>query len=212
MGACFVDENTGWAVGEKTTILYTSDGGERWEIQFQEQEYILKSVSFCDSRNGWAVGEYGFVYHTENAGANWTQQCGGFGFSEETGDLVAGNILFSVVAVSPKIAWAVGIDGYVANTIDGGINWQTVEKGIPKTHLFGIAVSGGDIVVCGNSYILASADGGNTFNFANTTPDISYGWFYGVARKENAGFVSVGKEGWIYLTDNNALSWRLAEK
>ncbi len=212
MGIHFVNPQAGWAVGERTHILFTGDGGKTWKVQFKDEDYILKAVSFCDAKNGWAAGEYGLVYHTDDGGATWTKQLGGFGVSEETGDLVAGNILFSIRAIDPKTAWAVGIDGYVTKTVDGGKTWQAVEKGIPKTHLFGVTQGGGGMVVGGTSCILTSVDGGNTFKDAKTQPPVNYGWLYGVASRGKAGFVAVGKDGWIYLADNDALSWRLAER
>ncbi len=91
MGVCFVNAQQGWAVGERTNILHTTDGGKTWTVQFKSDDYILKSVSFANDRTGWAAGEYGLIYYTENGGTTWTKQPAG-SFSEETGDLVGGNI------------------------------------------------------------------------------------------------------------------------
>ncbi len=61
-----------------------------------------------------------------------------FEISEKTGDVEGGNFLFDVVAIDPQTAWAVGIDGYVIKTVNGGKTWQEVSTGAPKTQLFGI--------------------------------------------------------------------------
>jgi photosystem II stability/assembly factor-like uncharacterized protein len=212
MGVHFADGRKGWAVGERTHILHTADGGKTWKVQFKDEDYILKSISFCDGRNGWAAGEYGLIYHTADGGATWSKQAGGLSFSEETGDLIAGNILFDVVAINPKEAWVVGIDGYVAKTTDGGITWQQVKKGIPKVHLFGVARSEGKIVTVGNAYVLISGDDGSTFRAAQADPETTYGYLYAVSPRCKAGFVAVGKGGWIYLADNKALVWRLTKQ
>lgn len=213
MGVYFVNAQNGWAVGERTNILHTADGGKTWRVQFQGEDYILKSISFCDDRTGWAVGEYGLIYHTVDGGTAWVKQAGGLSFSEDTGDLVAGNILFNVIAVNPQTAWAVGIDGYVTKTTDGGASWQRLEKGIPKVHLFGIARSSGGnvIVVGGDAFLLTSRDGGNTFEAAKTRPPVTYGYIYGIAPVGKTGFVAVGKGGWIYLSDDKVTIWHLAE-
>jgi photosystem II stability/assembly factor-like uncharacterized protein len=212
MGVHFANSQKGWAVGERTNILNTTDGGKTWKVQFKDQDYILKSVSFANDRDGWAVGEYGLIYHTDNGGATWTKQAGGFGFSEETGELLTGNILFNVVAVDSRTAWAVGIDGYVTKTADGGKTWQVVEKGVPKTHLFGVAHGGANIIIGGRAFLSASTDGAGTFKAAKAEPGVAYGWIYGIAPRGKTGFVAVGKGGWIYLTDSKADLWRLAGK
>jgi photosystem II stability/assembly factor-like uncharacterized protein len=210
MGVHFATPLKGWAVGERTTILNTTDAGKTWQVQFKDEDYILKAISFCDDRTGWAVGEYGLIYHTED-GSRWTKQGGGFGISEETGDIEAGNILFSVVAVSPKIALAVGIDGYITKTSDGGATWITIGKNVPKVHLFGLAQGDQKIIIGGTSLLKSSFDGGTTFNKPEVQPEITYGWIYAIAPRGKAGFTAVGKGGWIYTTDKNALAWRLSE-
>jgi photosystem II stability/assembly factor-like uncharacterized protein len=201
MGVHFANAQKGWAVGERTHILYTADGGKTWQVQFKDEDYILKSVSFCDEKNGWAVGEYGLIYHTTDGGTTWKKQAGGFSISLETDDLIAGNILFSVATVNPKTAWAVGIDGYVTKTTDGGATWTQIEKGVPKTHLFGIASSGGTIVIGGKALLLVGSDGGASFKAPAIEPPVTYGYVYGITPRGNKGFVAVGKEGWIYVSD-----------
>ena len=209
MGLCFVDDQKGWAVTEWTTILYTEDGGQNWQVQFSEADYILKRVSFCDPLNGWVAGEYGYIYHTSDGGQTWEHQAGYFGLSDKIFELVGENTLFDIFAIDPMTAWAVGIDGYVTKTIDGGKTWQKVEGNFPATQLFGvISDRQGDIVICGNRSLYTSSDGGMGFTAAKCEPPIIYGWLYGLAQRGQKGFVAVGKEGWIYLGDAKAGVWK----
>jgi hypothetical protein len=209
LGVHFVNTQKGWIVTERTTILHTADGGKTWKVQFKDEDYLLKSVSFCDEKNGWVAGEYGLIYHTTDGGTTWTKQAGGFGFSEKTGDLVAGNILFTIITVNPKTAWAVGIDGYVTKTIDGGATWTQIEKGIPKVHLFGITSGGGNIVIGGKALLLIGSDGGAGFKAPTAIePPITYGYIYRITPRGNKGFVAVGKEGWIYVSDPQGTTWQ----
>jgi len=211
MGVQFINSQRGWIVGERTTILYTEDGGQSWQVQFKDQDFILKRVSFCDEHNGWAVGEFGFIYHTEDGGKTWRKQAGEFRFSKETGEMVGGNSLFDVVAVDPRTAWVVGIDGYAARTVDGGRTWQQVKNGIPKSHLFGVTSdSRGTIIIGGNALLLKSGDGGKSFVGTEVEPPITYGWIYGIVPRGEEGFVAVGKGGLIYLGDKMGTSWQLA--
>jgi len=207
MGVHFANSQKGWIIGERTTILYTEDGGQTWQVQFKDKDFILKRVSFCDERNGWAVGEFGYIYHTVDGGKTWRRQAGEFKFSEETGEMEGGNFLFDVVAINPHTAWVVGIDGYMAKTLDGGSTWQKVTNGIPKTHLFGISSDKQTtILVGGNALLLASSDSGRSFSNVKMEPQITYGWIYAIVPR-GGGFVAVGKGGWIYLADKLGTSW-----
>jgi photosystem II stability/assembly factor-like uncharacterized protein len=209
MGVHFANSQKGWIVGERTTILYTEDGGQTWQVQFKDKDFILKRVSFCDEHNGWAVGEFGFIYHTDNGGKTWQQQAGEFKFSEETGEMEGGNFLFDVLAINPRTAWVVGIDGYVAKTVDGGATWQKVTNGIPKTQIFGISSDKQNTILFGgNALLLVSSDSGKSFSNVKMEPRVTYGWIYGISLRGNVGFVAVGKGGWIYLSDKLGASWQ----
>jgi photosystem II stability/assembly factor-like uncharacterized protein len=210
MKVYFVTPLKGWIVGERTHILSTVDGGKTWNIQFKDEDFILKSISFCDPLHGWAVGEYGFIYHTKNGGANWKKQAGHFDISEETGAVEGGNFLFDITAVDPQTAWAVGIDGYVIRTLDGGKTWKEVKTDAPKTQLFCVASNqGGTVLIGGNGTILISMDDGKTWKNPKFEPPIIYGWLYGLARRGSSEFVTVGWDGSIYLSEggNPLSSW-----
>lgn len=211
MGISFATKDQGWIVTERTNILHTEDGGKTWAVQFKDQDFILKSVSFCDERNGWAVGEYGFVYHTADGGKTWAHQAGEFGFSEETGEVVGGHYLFDIVAVNPKTAWVVGIDGHVAKTVDAGKTWRKQMTGVPKTHLFGVSVGEKGVLIAGDGVLLRTTDGGATWQEVKVEPSIRYGWLYRIGKRGKEGFVAVGEAGWIYGADTGAGEWRRAE-
>lgn len=213
MGVHFVDAEKGWAVGERTTILHTADGGKTWQIQFSGEDYYLKRVSFCDDQNGWAVGEFGYTYHTVDGGANWVHQAGFFGISDETGRIEGDIFRFDVLAVDPMTAWVVGIDGYIRKTLDGGETWQapTQAGSVPGQQIFAIASAQDRVYIGGNRLLLASSDGGQTFNEPDVQPPVKYGWIYDIGPRGNAGLVAVGKGGWIYLSDAAGNSWQRSE-
>ncbi|MFH0730401.1 MAG: YCF48-related protein [Pseudomonadota bacterium] len=206
----FTDKDTGWIVTEKTHILHTKDGGENWALQFKDDDYLLKSVSFCDEKNGWAAGEYGIVYHTEDGGETWVKQAGGLAFSEETGEILAGSIIFGVFALNPTSAWVVGIDGYAAKTDDAGKNWERISEGIPKRHLF--CVSGdksGNLFIGGKGVFLVSFDNGQSWQSSKFDPSIIYSWIYNVTHQKKEEYVAVGKGGAIYASSgtNSQMVW-----
>jgi photosystem II stability/assembly factor-like uncharacterized protein len=203
----FESSSKGWIVTEKTHILSTDDGGRNWGIQFKDEDYILKGISFCDPLHGWAVGEYGHIYATSNGGTTWKKQAGKFEISKETGDIEAGSFLFDVVAIDPQTAWAVGIDGYVTKTIDGGKTWKEVVTGSPKTQLFFVGSDKNDkILIGGKGVSLSSSDKGKTWQTPEFNPPITYGWIYEIASRGSSGFVAVGRNGDIYLSTSD--SWK----
>lgn len=212
MGVYFANASEGWIVGERTHILHTKDGGETWEIQFSEEDFILKSISFCDEKHGWAVGEYGYIYHTNNGGETWEHQAGMFEYSDESSEIVGGNFLFDVTAVSPQVAWVVGIEGYIAKTEDGGVTWRQVASGVSKRHLFGVSADGkGGVLIVGKTELLVSKDGGDNFKHAKFDPPITYGWLYRITPRGEESYTAVGKQGRIYLSDSNGESWQSTE-
>lgn len=213
MGVHFATPDIGWIVTERTHVLQTLDGGQTWKVQFSDEDFILQDVSFCDELNGWAVGEYGYIYHTDDGGENWEHQAGIFDFSEETGDIIGGNYLFGVAAVDPNTAWAVGIDGYVSMTRDGGETWVQVKHGFPKTHLFGVTADRhGNVVIGGTASLLVSDDSGENFKVVSANPPITYGWLFGFGTRGEEGYVAVGKGQWVYLSGKDLGSWHLAGK
>ena len=204
MDVYFATPLKGWIVSEQTHILFTDDGGKTWRIQFKDEDYILKGISFCDPMHGWAVGEYGYIYYTRDGGANWEKQAGHFKISDSTGDIEGAPFLFDVVATDPKTAWAVGIDGNVTRTNDGGKTWRTIETGVPRTQLFCVGTDKKDtILIGGKGVFLSSNDNGKTWKNPAFSPFITYGWIYGLAKRGSSDFTAVGWKGSIYLSTSN---------
>jgi photosystem II stability/assembly factor-like uncharacterized protein len=133
---CFVNANTGWAVGDphwdqssktyKGTLIKTVDGGDTWTPQDAGVSIIFKGVTFVDADNGWVVGENGTILHTSNGGLNWSQQ------PVATTDEFRG-----VAFTDTNNGWATSIaiigqdwtgqsvwEGSVWHTSNGGISWN----------------------------------------------------------------------------------------
>lgn len=71
----FVNENTGWLVTRNGQIYNTSDGGESWGLQFEDDIY-WRCVGFADELHGWAGNKLGddgkLLYQTNDGGENWS--------------------------------------------------------------------------------------------------------------------------------------------
>jgi photosystem II stability/assembly factor-like uncharacterized protein len=69
---CFIDTNTGWAVGSAGSIIKTTDGGVTWMVQ-SDSGNVLRSCTFIDANNGWIAGENGTILKTTDGGNLWIE-------------------------------------------------------------------------------------------------------------------------------------------
>jgi photosystem II stability/assembly factor-like uncharacterized protein len=60
-----------WVVGDRGTILHSSDDGLTWESQDSATTEDLYAVAFADASTGAAVGRRGTVVVTRDGGATW---------------------------------------------------------------------------------------------------------------------------------------------
>lgn len=136
-----LDEKRGFAVGDRSTLVETKDGGETWEARkvapesageeeenpdllLAMQDPILYDVHFLDESTGWVVGEFGRILRTDDGGATWREQQKTL-MGEETGIVDPMDIptFFGVHPVSAEEAIVTGLEGRIARTTDGGETW-----------------------------------------------------------------------------------------
>ena len=199
MDVYFASPLKGWIVSEQTHILHTQDGGKTWEVQFSDEDYILKSISFHGETHGFAVGEFGHTYRTIDGGKNWDKQAGRAEIND-IGDLEGEPYLFDVAMIDENTAWAVGIEGRVIMTEDGGNTWSSVETGSPNTQLFSISFNQDKaLVIAGKGVCLISENLGQTWRHAVFDPKIDYTWIYAVESLDASHFMTCGEDGGMYV-------------
>ncbi len=73
--AC-VGPETCWVVGDKSTILLTTDGGKTWQVQLggdpEASDDPLTEVFFLDAKNGWAITDRAKILGTRD-GSTWAE-------------------------------------------------------------------------------------------------------------------------------------------
>jgi photosystem II stability/assembly factor-like uncharacterized protein len=148
----FLSENStlGWAAGDKT-IYYTTDGTNWTKTNSTINENIY-SIYFKDKDTGWAVGEK--IFKTYNGGVDWKDTLSSWtgikyasfalgtnngcivGTNGQTAKITGGVIgpvkqqnpgPFNSVWISSEdntIGWAVGDNGKVLKTTNGGTDWN----------------------------------------------------------------------------------------
>ena len=177
-GVDFIDEKTGWAVGDGT-ILHTTDGGETWVHQTSPSASWLRKVIFLNRSEGWIVGFGGTILHTKDGGQKWEKQESGTTYDLEEASFV-----------SSQKGWVVGwslnttpVSGIVLHTSNGGALWQNqTPAGIGR--LFGVAfidslrgwiATGGGSLLDDGGKLYRTLDGGESWEIQVEKPNDSFG-------------------------------------
>ena len=126
MDVHFIDENNGWAVGQHSTMIHTTNGGTTWTIKlpvFHDDpkwaEIPIKSVYFLDMDEGWLLKNV--PYYSKDGGNNWyplAVSYKGSSYLYRSGDYE--NIYFL-----GECGWISSYQlDWFYKTEDGGINWN----------------------------------------------------------------------------------------
>jgi len=125
---CFVNPETGWAVGEYGTVLGTQDGGRTWRhLPRTGTLNDLYSVCFVDERNGWAAGGHETILATRDGGRTWRR----LRVPPLRRPFGAWEGFRAVHFVDLRHGWVVGPHGTMLRTDDGGERWEQGDLGLP---------------------------------------------------------------------------------
>ncbi len=158
-------------------------------------ERTLLGVSFPTPTHGYVVGDQGVILATTDGGESWHEQSSGMapidpscnqGVNGESIESTCTNVLRDVQFVDATTGWAVGSDGIVLHTADGGANW-TRQQLPPLDSISGLGPGPGGtdlraphwedltsvsfpdarsgVVVGPGGTILSTADGGTTWQW-----------------------------------------------
>lgn len=182
--AYFVNAKLGWIVSGAAQIYKTSDGGNSWQLQFNNVAAHLRSVGFIDSLRGWAgnvgLGEFSttdstVLYETADGGQSWLPM------ESFVGPKPRG--LCGMQVVNDSVICAVGrVRGpsFFVRTTDAGKTWMSRDMsayaaGLIDVFFFhpdtGFAVGLTNVSHEQSSgVVLYTSDGGATWEKRYTTP------------------------------------------
>jgi len=127
----FVDDKTGWIVGEFGKILKTTDGGATWteqqgslmggEITNPLDLPTFYGARFVNAQEGIASGIDAHIAHTRDGGAKWA-------FDEVSPDVTMP--LFQPLLFPDGSGWAVGASGTVVRRESPDAPWKAADLGL----------------------------------------------------------------------------------
>jgi photosystem II stability/assembly factor-like uncharacterized protein len=177
-------------------VYSSSDSGNTWSMIFDE--IIFDGIYFLDLVNGYATKSRKY-YKTTDAGLSWHDQT--FFITEKD--------LNGVDFIDEQTGWAVGYDGTILHTTNGGEVWQPQTSG-SNNHLYDVKFWNGNLgyIVADNGGFLYTTNGGvnwtekivredyrfEEMSFVNPTTGWMVGWNWDY-------------EGIVLQTTNGGTSW-----
>jgi photosystem II stability/assembly factor-like uncharacterized protein len=220
---CFATPEIGWIVGLDGRILETGDRGETRKLLATEGERHLFALGCSPGPFAVAVGDWGTI-RVSGGGASWEDRTiaedvvlYGAAISAET-ILVVGErgtilradrreaftrvaspvdrSLFDVTIDPSGRGVAVGLEGVIVVSEDGGLRWRDVKTPVRES-LYGVALEGMRGFAVGELGVtLSTADGGASWTRVEVPLERPIEFLHGVAIREGRG-VAVGAGGAI---------------
>lgn len=207
-GIFFATDDSGWAVGDRGTILYTADRGKSWVRQNSPTSVGLNGIFCVGTDECWIVGNKGTILRTTDRGRNWV--------SETTGTT---NPLLAVHFIDSKVGWAVGLKETVLATADSGWTWKPFSvvglEEDPKLHTaFARETMFRDVHfandksgwIVGHNGIATTNDGGKTWKWTSID-----GTLDGIGSTNGTRVVAVGRMGANWCSDDSGKTWKACQ-
>ncbi len=189
------------AVGERGTILRSTDTGSHWSIipTPRDARATLTGVTFApNSPHGWAVGHDALILSSSDDGQTWQKQFQG-------PDLESS--FLDVLALDAQRVFAIGAYGLCFVTIDGGRTWTPRTIIEDDAHLNRITrAPDGTLYIAGErGTLLRSRDSGESW----TALDAPYeGSFYGVLPLSDGALLAYGLRGHVFRSADDGGTWQ----
>jgi photosystem II stability/assembly factor-like uncharacterized protein len=186
------------AVGERGTILNSSDHGKTWQGLASPVKSTLTAISFApDGRHGWIVGHDALILATTDGGSTWGKQWQGGNLTDS---------FLDVLALDERHVIAVGAFGLCMETTDGGVTWKSRLLLEEDYHLNRLARGPtGTLYLAGeHGTLLRSRDQGASWDAIHSPYD---GSFYGILPLSDRRLLAHGLRGRLYVSDTDGDEW-----
>lgn len=119
----FSQNKLAMAIGESGILLALKDDGKTWKRIISPTRFLLLDGDFTDDFHAAIVGAGGSLFFSEDAGASWNKA------------FVSGDVktkLNNVFFVNKNSGWAVGGEGKIYQTVNGGKSWRGQNSGFTE--------------------------------------------------------------------------------
>lgn len=196
----FIDQNTGWAVGNAGVVLKTANGGTNWFSLntglFNNNTYVL----FVNESTGFITTNNSRIIQTSNGGTNWAVITPGvagitYGVSIRFNSPTQGHILWQ--------------NSDITSTTNAGQTWTVTNPGISlyaNTEFFLNSQSGWyTLTVLNNStsVVQTTNAGSNWYSISTVNNLITNSITFATS---SIGFIA-GDNGAIYKSTNSGVNW-----
>jgi photosystem II stability/assembly factor-like uncharacterized protein len=143
---CFINNKVGYFAGwYNGSIIKTTDGGMTWNSLEVTGDFL--DIYFPSLSTGYTAGLFGSVTKTEDEGVTWRTLT--TGLPKEIN-------LYAMHCVDNNTCYAVGDNGTLIRTTDGGEHWAIQETNTTQK-LNGITCTGRDCYIVGDGGIVLKA-------------------------------------------------------
>ncbi|MDQ3194391.1 MAG: YCF48-related protein, partial [Bacteroidota bacterium] len=196
----FINDATGFCVGESGTVLKTVDEGLTWDNLCKFTDKHLKAIYFGNDKRGYVAGNRGAIFKTTDLGITWTDQThylnldyNDIHFRDDAVGIAAGG--------NPENGRA-----FIYKTTNGGTNWYEAYDSIGSGILNAITfVDNSNWLIAGNNgNILKTNDAGEHWESIN----LCYEDLNSIIFSDPKNGLVSGNDGIIYKTTDGGIVWR----
>ncbi|WP_152223657.1 YCF48-related protein [Pseudomonas sp. SCB32] len=222
------------AVGQRGHILYSDNGGERWQQASVPVSSDLVAVHFPSASQGWAVGHDGVVLHSSDGGVTWERQFDGrqvgpamlrhyqplaqrapdderlatlVGEAQRMTEEGADKPFLDVWFENERVGYIVGAFNLIFRTEDGGRTWTPWMEHTDNPsalNLYAIRPVGDELYIVGEQGLLLKLNHATGRFEARPTP--YSGSFFGILGKPGVALV-YGLRGNVYRSMDGGENW-----
>lgn len=199
-GVTFINKDIGFAVGHDATVIRTKDGGENWDLVYNdtESEMAFMAVYFENENRGFALGAFSFMVETNDGGDTWEERT----LSEGLLDDYHLNKLFADKDGDLYISAEFGV---VYHSADQGRTFNRIQTQYEGSFWGGFGMSDGSVMVFGmRGNAFRSYDKGQTWQKVDTGTDKSIA---GGVQLGSGKIVLVGLQGYVGYSDDGGKSF-----
>lgn len=190
----FIDNNTGFCVGERGTILKTTDSGSTWIKKTSGTSNALFGVAYFNANTFIITGYNGTFLRSTNLGETWSSI-----------NIGITNFFPFVKYIGVNSGIAVGSSGKILKTTDNGLTWNSIPSGVSSNLYCADFIDSNNGIIAGeNGTILKTSDGGNSWIglYSGITNHFRF-----VRMINQSIIIATGEGGTILRSSNGGQNW-----